>query len=122
LIRPKSKSRFSADSGKFRRGFFASLGNADESGFAGERRGSRALLRKFRRFRRVEEMAKSLNLRKVETITKSEFFEFDNGEAFINAPLSEDFLFPGWFDFLTENEKERVNQNSLRRLTTIARK
>ena len=57
---------------------------------------------------RVEEMAKSLNLRKVETITKSEFFEFDNGEAFINAPLSEDFLFPGWFDFLTENEKERV--------------
>jgi len=57
---------------------------------------------------KVEEMAKNLNLRKVETITKSELFEFETGEAFVNSPLAADFLFPLWFDFLSENEKEQV--------------
>jgi ubiquinone/menaquinone biosynthesis C-methylase UbiE len=57
---------------------------------------------------KVEEMAKSLNLRKVETITKTELFEFETGEAFINSPLAADFLFPAWFDFLDEKEKEQV--------------
>ena len=57
---------------------------------------------------KVEEMAKKLDLRRIETVTKSEFFEFDNGAAFVHSPLLEDFLFPVWFDFLTENETERV--------------
>jgi hypothetical protein len=57
---------------------------------------------------KVEEMAKSLDLRKVETITKTELFEFETGEIFINSPLAADFLFPAWFDFLDEKEKEQV--------------
>jgi trans-aconitate methyltransferase len=57
---------------------------------------------------KVEEMAKNLDLSKIETVTNKEFFEFDNGNAFINSPLAEDFLFPAWFEFLDEKEKERV--------------
>jgi hypothetical protein len=58
--------------------------------------------------RLVTEIAKNLNLTKVQTETKNEFFEFDNGAAFVNSPLVADFLFPVWLDFLTEKEKERV--------------
>ena len=57
---------------------------------------------------KVEEMAKSWDLRRVETITKNELFEFETGEAFINSPLAADFLFPVWFDFLDEKQKEQV--------------
>ncbi len=57
---------------------------------------------------KVEETAKNLGLTKIQTETKSEFFELDNGEAFINSPLVEDFLLPVWLDFLDENEKKRV--------------
>ena len=57
---------------------------------------------------RIEEMAKNLNLRKVEAITKNELFEFETGAAFVNSPLAADFLFPDWFDFLGEKEKEQV--------------
>ena len=57
---------------------------------------------------RVEETAKKLGLTKIQTETKNEFFEFDNGAAFINSPLVANFLFPVWLDFLDEKEKERV--------------
>lgn len=63
----------------------------------------------------VEVTAKSLGLKKIETETKNEFFEFDNGDAFINSPLAADFLLPVWLDFLDENEKERV-KNKLAQL------
>ena len=57
---------------------------------------------------KVEELAESLNLTKIEAITKTEFFEFENGDAFVNSPLASDFLFPVWLDFLTEREKKQV--------------
>lgn len=57
---------------------------------------------------KVEETAKSLGLTKIETETRNEFFEFADGDAFINSPLVTDFLFPVWLDFLGEDEKERV--------------
>lgn len=56
----------------------------------------------------VEEMAKDSGLTRIETITKSEFFEFDNGAAFVNSPLAADFLFPAWLDFLSEEERTEV--------------
>ena len=56
----------------------------------------------------VEETAKKLGLTKIETVTKNEIFEFDNGDAFVNSPLAADFLFPLWLDFLDETEKPRV--------------
>lgn len=57
---------------------------------------------------KIEETAKSLGLRRIVTISKSEFFEFETGEAFVNSPLAADFLFPGWFEFLDDKEKEQV--------------
>ena len=64
---------------------------------------------------KVEETAKTLGLTKIQTETRNEFFEFDNGKAFINSPLAADFLFPAWLDFLNESEKERA-VNKLARL------
>ncbi len=57
---------------------------------------------------KAEGIAKNLGLTRVETETKNEFFEFDNGKAFLESPLVADFLLPVWLDFLDENEKERV--------------
>lgn len=56
----------------------------------------------------VEETARNLGLTRIRTETKNEFFEFDNGAAFVNAPLVADFLFPAWLDFLNEKEREQV--------------
>lgn len=57
---------------------------------------------------RVEETAKKMGLTKIHLETRNEFFEFDNGKAFLESPLVADFLLPVWLDFLDENEKERV--------------
>lgn len=58
----------------------------------------------------IEDAARRFGLTNVETITKAEFFEFDNGEAFINSPLVSDFLLPVWFEFLSESERERIEK------------
>ncbi len=57
---------------------------------------------------KIEETAKDLGLTKIETIVKSEFFDFDDGSAFVSSPLAADFLLPAWLDFLDEDERERV--------------
>ena len=57
---------------------------------------------------KVEELAENLNLTKIEAITKNESFEFENGDAFVNSPLVNDFLFPVWLDFLSAKEKKQV--------------
>lgn len=57
---------------------------------------------------KMEKLAESLNLTKIEAITKTEFFEFENGEAFVNSPLANDFLFPVWLDFLSGKERKQV--------------
>ncbi len=57
---------------------------------------------------KIKEIAGNLGLTKIETMAKSEFFEFDNGAAFVNSPLAEGFLFPLWFDFLSADDAEKV--------------
>jgi len=57
---------------------------------------------------KIEEIAKNLKLKKVKSKTKAEFFEFENGEEFVNSPLMQFFLFPSWLDFLDDIEKEQV--------------
>lgn len=59
---------------------------------------------------KVEEMAAEFGLTKLETTTKTEFFEFDNGAAFVDSPLVADFLLPERLDFLNAKEKERVRK------------
>ncbi|HEY0426731.1 MAG TPA: hypothetical protein VGC76_02890 [Pyrinomonadaceae bacterium] len=58
----------------------------------------------------VEEIFKNAGLKRVQSFTDNEVFEFETGEDFINAPLLEDFLLPVWLGFLDENEKERVKR------------
>jgi len=59
---------------------------------------------------RVEEIADSLGLKKVETHTANEIFEFENGAEFIDSTLVGDFLLPAWLESLNEKEKERVTK------------
>lgn len=58
----------------------------------------------------VEEMLGDLGVKKIETTTKNEFFEFDNGADFINSPLVQFFFLPDWFGFLTDAESEQVRE------------
>lgn len=66
------------------------------------------LIREIPTVSQVEKLAESLNLTKIEAITKTEFFEFENGGAFVNSPLADDFLFPLWLDFLVGKERKQV--------------
>ena len=58
----------------------------------------------------VKETVKNLGLTRLETVTKNEIFEFENGTEFINSPLVENFLLPVWLDFLDADEQEQVRQ------------
>jgi ubiquinone/menaquinone biosynthesis C-methylase UbiE len=59
---------------------------------------------------KIKETAENLGLTKLQTETKTEFFEFESGEDFINSPLADDFLFPGWLTFLDEKERKKVKE------------
>ncbi len=59
---------------------------------------------------RVEEWAENAGLTKIETVTKNEFFDYENGEAFVNAPLVNDFILPARLAFLSAKEQEKVNK------------
>lgn len=56
----------------------------------------------------IEDAAKNFGLTEIEAVTKSEYFEYENGQAFIEAPLIKDFLMPVWLDFLEDDEREQV--------------
>ncbi len=58
----------------------------------------------------VEEVFKNLGMKKIETTTKDEFFDFENGTEFIESPLVQFFFMPVWFDFLSDKEKEQAKQ------------
>ena len=58
----------------------------------------------------VEEIAKKSGLKKLQTKTEVEIFEYENGEEFITSTLVSDFLMPNWFDFLSEKETKKVKK------------
>ncbi len=58
----------------------------------------------------LKETVKNLGLTKLETVTKNEIFEFENGIEFINSPLVENFLLPVWLEFLDADEQKQVRQ------------
>jgi ubiquinone/menaquinone biosynthesis C-methylase UbiE len=59
---------------------------------------------------RLKSIAAEIGLDRVRTETANEIFEFDNGAAFIAAPLVSDFLLPHWLETLSEKEKEQVKE------------
>jgi hypothetical protein len=81
--------------------------NVDLLGHAGE---IENLINEIPTVSRVEGIFKNAGLKRVQSFTRTEIFEFENGEAFVQNPLLEDFLFPAWLGFLDENEKERVKK------------
>lgn len=56
----------------------------------------------------LEAIAERVGLVNIRTEVANEIFEFDDGSAFITAPLIADFLMPAWLATLDENGKERV--------------
>lgn len=56
----------------------------------------------------VEETARRAGLENIDTLTKTEVFEYDTGEEFVKSPLATDFLLPVWLDFLSEKERKQV--------------
>lgn len=57
---------------------------------------------------KAEEIIKDLGFNKVESKTKNELFEFDNGAEFVESSLVRDFVLRERLDFLSEDEKEQV--------------
>lgn len=57
---------------------------------------------------RIESIAQDARMVNVRSEVVTEFFEYDDGRAFVSSPLVEDFLLPNWLATLDENEKKRV--------------
>lgn len=56
----------------------------------------------------IEDLAKDAGLKKIETETSREVFEYDKSKDFIESSLANDFLIPIWLDFLSEKEKQKT--------------
>jgi hypothetical protein len=62
----------------------------------------------------VEETAKNAGLKKVESSTNFETFEFESGKVFIESPFIANFLLPNWLSFLSEKEAAKVKKNFIK--------
>ncbi len=62
----------------------------------------------------VEKFAENAGLKKVESSTNFETFEFKSGKAFIESPFVANFLLPNWLSFLSEKEAAKVTKNFIK--------
>jgi ubiquinone/menaquinone biosynthesis C-methylase UbiE len=62
----------------------------------------------------VEQLGESEGLENLESWTANEEFDYDSSDQFLNSPLINDFLLPGWLDSLPESDRERVMQELAR--------
>ena len=56
----------------------------------------------------VESWAEDAGLEEIRSWTAIEEFDYDSGEAFVNAPLIHDFLMPAWLESIPEAARESV--------------
>lgn len=56
----------------------------------------------------IEEIAEKAGLSNMQSKTKSEFFDYENGEEFMSSFLATEFLLPHWLKALSEDEKEKA--------------
>ena len=68
------------------------------------------MIRELPTISRAKEIATEQGLVNVGSHSANEFFEFDNGAAFVSSPLVEDFLLPVWLESLDEDDKDRVTE------------
>ena len=64
----------------------------------------------------VQELFENLQIKKIETTTKNEIFEFDKGEDFTESPLVKFFFLPIWLGFLDQQQKEQVTEKLARKI------
>ncbi len=58
----------------------------------------------------IEQLAENAGMDHVESWTVIEEFDYESGEAFLNAPLINDFLMAGWLSSVPEVARARVTQ------------
>jgi len=63
----------------------------------------------------VEAWAEEAGLEEVQSWTASEEFDFESGEAFLNSPLIQHFLLPGWLQSIPKAARVKV-RNELARI------
>jgi ubiquinone/menaquinone biosynthesis C-methylase UbiE len=66
------------------------------------------LIREIPTVTQVEETAKIAGLKNLKSVTKSEFFDYESGQEFVDSFLATQFLLPRWLRFLTPKEKEKI--------------
>jgi hypothetical protein len=62
----------------------------------------------------IEALARDEDLGEVQSWTTIEEFDYESGEAFLNAPLITDFLLPGWLSSVPEAARARVQEELAR--------
>ncbi len=62
----------------------------------------------------IEALARDEGLDEVQSWTAIEEFDYESGEAFLNAPLITDFLLPGWLSSVPEAARARVQEELAR--------
>ncbi|HEY6118897.1 MAG TPA: class I SAM-dependent methyltransferase [Pyrinomonadaceae bacterium] len=56
----------------------------------------------------LEQTIETAGLEETASTCQIEEFDFESGEAFLNAPLISDFLMPGWLESLADEDRENV--------------
>jgi hypothetical protein len=56
----------------------------------------------------VEAVAEIAGLKKLKSVTRTEFFDYKSGAEFMNSFLATEFLLPRWLRFLTARQKEKI--------------
>lgn len=72
------------------------------------------LIRKLPSVSAIEKLAEESGLAEVASWTRIEEIDYESGEAFLNAPLIEDFLMPRWLESLPKDHYERVTKEVAR--------
>lgn len=75
-----------------------------------EAQGVERLITELTTVQQAEAAAKSLDLTKVKSVTKTEAFEYASGKEFLDSPLVRYFLMPSWLEFLDDYQWERVEK------------
>jgi len=62
----------------------------------------------------IEQAAEEAGLEDIASWCQIEEFDYESGEAFLNAPLISDFLMAGWLESLSDEDEERVSREIAR--------
>lgn len=75
-----------------------------------------SLISGLRTVSQAEEIALGLDLTKVQSLTKNEVLEFEDGTAFVESPLVKYFLLPRWLGSVPEESRAEVVQALARKI------